>query len=457
MKKFLLFLIVTLAIVSLAGAFLFASSKEKGETGSPEAAKGDIFAEPNELVFWWYGEEDAPGLSKYIDALCEAYTKHHPNITIARSHHSAAELVSDFMAATEVQSGPDIATLWGGVTQFEQVWLGNIAPISDYVSAEEMSHWTGRDYDSYDGKVWSCDMAGNMFVMIYYKDHFRDAGLDPEKPPVTWDEFLADCKKLKDAGHDPFCLGFKGWGGDAWSFLFVYQAMTSQDLKEIIVGKQSWTDPDAMWSFTKAKELKDKGYFIPAAASLELGESWQEWRSGKATFTYLPAMSAITWTDELGKDKVGIMNIPTLTDKPIDYQVLMPYSYFITNWSPHKEIAADFLTFWHTQEAMNLMIDTLNASFIPPDDRLDMSRIKDPLKRQLAESMDAGFKRGTWMTSSLMPFAVMDEGFLPAVQLVVAGDLTPMQAAQKTEDATERWRTLNPEALEKFKIWAGIK
>jgi ABC-type glycerol-3-phosphate transport system substrate-binding protein len=213
-----------------------------------------------------------------------------------------------------------------------------------------------------------------------------------------------------------------------------------------------------MWSFTKAEEMNKAGYFIKAAASLELGESWQEWRSGKATMTYLPAMSALTWIDELGRDKVGVMNLPTLTDEPIDYQVLMPYSYFITNWSPHKELAADFMKFWHTQEAMNLMVDMLNASFIPPDDRLDMSRIKDPLKRQMAESMDAGFKRGMWMTSSLMPFAVMDEGYLPSVQLLVAGDLTPKQAAQKTEDATARWREMNPEALEKFKIWSqGIK
>jgi multiple sugar transport system substrate-binding protein len=453
MRKYLIILIVTVAIASIAGSFLFASSNKKEE--APEAAKGDIFAEPTELNFWWYGEEDIPGFSKYIDALCDAYTDKHPNITITRSHHSAAELFPDFVAATEVQSGPDIATVWGGLMELEQVWLGSIAPISDYVSEEEMSHWTGRGFSTYDGKVWSVDMLGNMFTMIYYKDHFRDAGLDPEKPPVTWDEFMNTCEKLKMAGHAPFCLGFKGWGPDAWSFLFVYQTMTSKALKEIVTGQRSWTDPDAMWSFKKAVEMNDAGYFIKAAASLELGESWQEWRSGKATITYLPSMSAIAWIDELGKDKVGIMNIPTLTNEPINWSVLMPYSYFITSWSPHKELAADFLKFWHTQEGMNLLLDTMNGSVIPPDDRLDMSRIKDPLKRQLAEAMDEGFKQGTWMTSSLLPFAVMDEGFLPAVQLVVAGDITPMEAAEMTEDATSRWREMNPEALEKFIIWAG--
>ncbi len=32
--------------------------------------------------------------------------------------------------------------------------------------------------------------------MYYNKDMFKAAGLDPEKPPVTWDEFLAAGKKL---------------------------------------------------------------------------------------------------------------------------------------------------------------------------------------------------------------------------------------------------------------------
>ena len=31
--------------------------------------------------------------------------------------------------------------------------------------------------------------------MYYNKDMFKEAGLDPEKPPVTWDEFLASARR----------------------------------------------------------------------------------------------------------------------------------------------------------------------------------------------------------------------------------------------------------------------
>ncbi len=36
--------------------------------------------------------------------------------------------------------------------------------------------------------------------MYYNKDAFRKAGLDPEKPPVTWPEFFEVAKKLKASG-----------------------------------------------------------------------------------------------------------------------------------------------------------------------------------------------------------------------------------------------------------------
>ena len=39
-------------------------------------------------------------------------------------------------------------------------------------------------------------------VMYYNKDAFRKAGLDPEKPPVTWPEFFEAAKKLKASGME---------------------------------------------------------------------------------------------------------------------------------------------------------------------------------------------------------------------------------------------------------------
>jgi sn-glycerol 3-phosphate transport system substrate-binding protein len=49
-------------------------------------------------------------------------------------------------------------------------------------------------------------------VFFYNKDLFKKAGLDPNKPPKTWDEVQEDAIKLKDAGIAcPFTTAWQSW------------------------------------------------------------------------------------------------------------------------------------------------------------------------------------------------------------------------------------------------------
>ncbi|HTH77021.1 MAG TPA: sn-glycerol-3-phosphate ABC transporter substrate-binding protein UgpB [Trinickia sp.] len=49
-------------------------------------------------------------------------------------------------------------------------------------------------------------------VLYYNKDAFKKAGLDPNKPPKTWDEVRADAEKLKASGLScGFTTGWQGW------------------------------------------------------------------------------------------------------------------------------------------------------------------------------------------------------------------------------------------------------
>ncbi|HOV93867.1 MAG TPA: sn-glycerol-3-phosphate ABC transporter substrate-binding protein UgpB [Spirochaetales bacterium] len=57
-------------------------------------------------------------------------------------------------------------------------------------------------YSTSDGKMLSMPFNSSTAVMYYNKDAFRKAGLDPEKPPVTWPEFFEYAKKLKASGME---------------------------------------------------------------------------------------------------------------------------------------------------------------------------------------------------------------------------------------------------------------
>jgi multiple sugar transport system substrate-binding protein len=63
-----------------------------------------------------------------------------------------------------------------------------------------------------DGKPYGVAMKSSPFMLFYNKDLLRRAGLDPNKPPKTWDEWKAMSKQVTDAGKGQF------WGGGVPTF-----------------------------------------------------------------------------------------------------------------------------------------------------------------------------------------------------------------------------------------------
>jgi hypothetical protein len=61
-------------------------------------AEKDIFAEPAELIFWWYGDEESPGIINYNQQLCNDYKRMHPHITVSQVHQGADVLIPNFHA-----------------------------------------------------------------------------------------------------------------------------------------------------------------------------------------------------------------------------------------------------------------------------------------------------------------------------------------------------------------------
>lgn len=56
-------------------------------------------------------------------------------------------------------------------------------------------------YTTADGKMLSLPFNSSTSIMFYNKDAFAKAGLDPEKPPRTWPEFIDAAKKIRASGH----------------------------------------------------------------------------------------------------------------------------------------------------------------------------------------------------------------------------------------------------------------
>jgi len=95
-------------------------------------------------------------------------------------------------------AGPDIIG-HGILSVANRVEAEHYAPITDY-----FSKWEGKDdimesvlaNGTYKDQIYGLAYSTTPFVFAYRKDMFSEAGLDPEKPPKTWDELKDYSKRL---------------------------------------------------------------------------------------------------------------------------------------------------------------------------------------------------------------------------------------------------------------------
>lgn len=81
-----------------------------------------------------------------------------------------------------------------------------------------------------EGKTWGIPFQRSTIVAYYNKDMFRDAGLDPEAPPASWEELVSMGKALTKDGT--YGLMIPSTGYPYWMF----QALAIQNGKELMSG-----------------------------------------------------------------------------------------------------------------------------------------------------------------------------------------------------------------------------
>lgn len=67
-----------------------------------------------------------------------------------------------------------------------------------------------KDIASYEGKIYGAGFTPDVSILVWNKDLFKKAGLDPNKPPRTIGEIHEDAKKIRALGGDTYGFYFSG-------------------------------------------------------------------------------------------------------------------------------------------------------------------------------------------------------------------------------------------------------
>jgi raffinose/stachyose/melibiose transport system substrate-binding protein len=155
------------------------------------------------------------------------------------------------------------------------------------------------------------------YFMYYNKSLLAKAGI--AKPPATYDELFADCKKLQAKGITPLAMGAKD--GYDTSNLFTTNLGSTLgvgDLQKMLKRKLPYDAPAVVAALDPILKLTDPS--TGCTSTNALGEDQlhgtQDFQAGKAAMTPYFSLALTTLQGALGK-KLGIAKLPLSGKGPL--------------------------------------------------------------------------------------------------------------------------------------------
>lgn len=311
---------------------------------TPGAAQAPV------VVNYWLWLDDPT--DPMFPALIQEFNARNPGIRVETQLTPLAQFHDKLVTAISAGSGPD-------ATRFKDWWLGEFVQAGALEPLTPMIRsWTGRA-DVIDN-LWSTGRLSPTglvfmlphqyitFYMYYRADWFREAGL---QPPRTFDEFLNAAKRLTDPARNRYGFGLRGGAGgqDQWlAFMVAGGARVVDSFGKVIINNPKAVEVN-QWYIDLFRVHKVAPPSAPNDAYAQVLSAFQ---SGiTAMFAHHVGSSALV-TQRLGKENVGVVNIPVADPKNPATMITMSGN-VILRGSKNKEAAWKFISWLSEREAMD--------------------------------------------------------------------------------------------------------
>jgi len=180
-----------------------------GAAAGAALANARAFAQaPKTVSLWHIYNNDSDMIHLGIRKFHEAQTDYR----IEQRLVPYVQINPELIRAIATGSPPDLVTIndpdlasYSSQGQFtdltDRVAASKVIDVNKYFKGPQTSdRWKGRQY--------SVAREVNTLSLYYNIDMFRAKGLDPDKPPTTWNELAAAAEKLADPAKGVYGLGF---------------------------------------------------------------------------------------------------------------------------------------------------------------------------------------------------------------------------------------------------------
>lgn len=262
-----------------------AEAEDGTEAEAPEEAE-EVVTSPVELnVTTTFAGED--GNAQNFKSAVEAWCAETGN-TVADSSATSDEtfktrVVTDF----ETGSEPDVLFFFNGADANSFIEAGKVVSIDD-IRAEYPEYASNMNDDLIadslvDGKKYAVPVNGYWEAMFVNTEVLDAAGVAVPGADYTWDQFLEDCQKIKDAGYTPIACALGNIPHYWWEFA-IFNHTSPETHVQVPESVDSEQGQAWVAGMEDIKALYEAGYFPDNTLSATDDETFAMFTEGKAAF-----------------------------------------------------------------------------------------------------------------------------------------------------------------------------
>ncbi|TFL17218.1 ABC transporter substrate-binding protein [Jannaschia formosa] len=248
-------------------------------------------------------------LTDVVDGIVAKFEEEHPDIDV-NAIYSGNYDDTRVRALSAIASGePAQLAVMFSIDAYDLIEQERIVPFEDIEGVDE--EWLDSFYPALmanseiEGKTWGIPFQRSTIVAYYNKDMFREAGLDPENPPETWDEMVSMGKALTD--EDTWGLMIPSTGYPYWMF----QALAIQNGKELMSadGLETYFDDPAVIETLEFWKSLSAEHGIMPAGTVEWGTLRQAFLEGQAAMMW-HSTGNLTAVKDAASFDFGVAELP---------------------------------------------------------------------------------------------------------------------------------------------------
>ena len=325
------------------------SSSVPGQQQSvPGGGGAEGYDGPNVTLQFWNGFTggDGPLMKKLVDT----FNTEHPNIKVTMNTQQWADYYAKLPSAVTAGKGPEVA-----IMHVDSVATNAarrvIQPLDDVATALKLSEadfapvpWQAGIYNN---QRYAIPLDVHPLGFYYNKVVMEKAGLDPEKPPTTNDEYMSALDTLKGKGIEGHWATPFPFTGSLTVQSLVWQfggEMFSPDATAV-----TWADEPGVKAMTWFSDLVKNGH---SPGKIAQDADWVAINNSKTAFNWNGIWQVNSLTEGKGKN-LGVAALPNIGGKNAawagSHQFVLPT---LKNPDQNKSQAARVFLNWISQKSL---------------------------------------------------------------------------------------------------------